>query len=104
MIQKLETGELLNSLSALAAPDGPLSKEFVDQAVVTIQALASQSTGWRPIEEAPKDGTEILAAWRASQTVSVAWWTDSGWWDGESEGVFISSPTHWMPIPSPPQS
>lgn len=69
---------------------------------------------WQPIETAPKDGRELLVAstaqfgglWVArfrlplhgepqNQTHYVKEWRDSnGRW---------STPTHWMPLPPPPQ-
>jgi hypothetical protein len=67
---------------------------------------------WRPIETAPKDGTEILLA--------HATWVDTGYWavningdgcDGWTcewvaswgyEEYALVSPSHWMPLPEPP--
>lgn len=55
---------------------------------------------WLPIENAPKDGTAILA--HDEGAVMIAWWieleTGTGWWDN---GFF--EPQHWMPLPAPPQ-
>lgn len=73
-------------------------------------------TGWQPIETAPKNFTELLG-YRPDQGVFIfrwstvdefpdadqtddyeCWWNDLwGWMDGEL------TPTHWMPLPSPPE-
>jgi hypothetical protein len=58
---------------------------------------------WQPIETAPKDGTKILTA--SGRDLSVREWGENE--DGDSvwlpriRGVF---PTHWMPLPTPPDS
>ena len=66
---------------------------------------------WRPIDTAPKDGTPIILYGRHTKTrwpiVAV------GYFDRRDEyGHFGSwcllvdafiEPTHWLPIPSPPQ-
>lgn len=76
---------------------------------------------WQPIETAPKDGTRIILAqnggvevgsWHAEdsgyyETISSTaserkqrWvQTSDGYWTGLDE---IYDPTHWMPLPSPP--
>ena len=59
---------------------------------------------WQPIETAPKDYTNILV-WNDGGAhrdgwVSIAYWNDDGWispFGGEYD------PTHWMPLPEPPQ-
>jgi hypothetical protein len=66
---------------------------------------------WQPIETAPRDGTRILV-YDPSESeggpVLAAYWSDSVWWqdawmvwDCRSDGWQVS-PTHWMPLPSPP--
>ena len=72
---------------------------------------------WQPIGTAPKDGTQVLVSGPATgklsatgnSAVSVARWdgfewkaTVSGWevWDDSQMGQ--AQPTHWMPLPPPP--
>lgn len=63
-------------------------------------------TSWQPIETAPKDGTFILGwhpalSWPHGRQDVVAWdETHLHWTDGCFE---VSWPTHWMPLPEPPQ-
>lgn len=80
---------------------------------------------WKPIETAPKDGTELLL-WRADSGVILARWiapcdflTDEeieknhaddseepDWFHADYvQGGRITdgAPTHWMPLPEPPQ-
>jgi hypothetical protein len=64
---------------------------------------------WQPISTAPKDGTRLLVseggevqvvAWRATPYGRQNWGADDG------ESVFVAgwfSPTHWMPLPPPPE-
>lgn len=64
---------------------------------------------WRPIETAPKDGTDILVCVRDTDICLVVDWDDEasrpGWnWatlDGPHyhENLF----SHWMPLPAPPK-
>lgn len=70
---------------------------------------------WNPIETAPKDGTRILAV-EDGNVLAVIWgnrrvdYNDifcslpDGWviWNGDIGPVAIN-PTHWMPLPEPPE-
>ena len=85
---------------------------------------------WQPIETAPKDGAEILG-WREDCGVLLIRWSapayfmttdemekaasgDDDWMDAEDWfcADFIAgcrledteAPTHWMPLPSPPEA
>lgn len=54
---------------------------------------------WQPIETAPKDGT-VIDLWSRD----FGRLTDE-WWDIEDQCWALSGiarPTHWMPIPEPP--
>ena len=71
---------------------------------------------WRPITTAPRDGTRILAAIRASEQgpaeVDVVRWARSApggeksWIAADSDPTLVIvyaevELTHWMPLPSP---
>lgn len=77
------------------------------------RALAALLRGvvWQPIETAPKDGSQFLAA--NDEVFDVSWSTttdrhEPAWafacavfpFDDKSD----ERPTHWMPLPSPPLS
>lgn len=68
--------------------------------------------GWRPIETAPKDGTEI-DVWCASDAegddggyrIARVWWccVDRCWRSYSDERMqWAHQPTHWMPLPASP--
>lgn len=66
---------------------------------------------WQPIETAPRDGTVILAYWPSSSWgdgytyIHPVVFYDGQWihdWDRDEETTL--DPTHWMPLPTPPQS
>jgi hypothetical protein len=70
------------------------------------------STDWRPIHSAPKDGTLILIHRTeqryAEDTHHVARWVaEDEWWqvhDGKFDHALRGDePTHWMPLPEPPE-
>lgn len=62
---------------------------------------------WQPIETAPKDGTKILSF--EDDEFAVVWWQLDRWGkEGQwsvtaSRGGWYLSPTHWMPLPNPPE-
>lgn len=64
---------------------------------------------WQPIETAPKDGTSILA-WTAGGICEIAFEYGEfeqlpcfSTYDDCGSAVLICKPTHWMPLPPPPQ-
>lgn len=72
---------------------------------MTYESAAQQADAWQPIESAPDktpllvfDGKIICAAERDG-----VWWLCFGATGWECENVF-DDPTHWMPLPTPPQA
>ena len=63
---------------------------------------------WQPIETAPKDGRPILTYMPGERGGFVNVQTYRGGEDkwcnaGESKRRRMQQPTHWMPLPSPPE-
>ena len=62
---------------------------------------------WKPIESAPKDGTRVLSYREGyAESMAVVWWNGTGcgaacWLP--VNGAVWHSPTHWQPLPAPPQ-
>jgi hypothetical protein len=61
---------------------------------------------WRPIDTAPKDGTEI-DIWMSGFRYPNSYWgkVEQAWLDVDGEklyDIFFEEPTHWMPEPDPP--
>lgn len=64
---------------------------------------------WQPIETAPKDGSRILLYWPKTTRIPIKiiignwrgdyWSNDLLYFDEEKRNC----PTHWMPLPEPPQ-
>lgn len=69
-------------------------------------ALSALEQDWRPIAEAPKDGTWV-ECWDSGPFPIVGRWTaqrkssEIGW--ASREGYSLA-PTHYRPLPSPPSS
>lgn len=64
--------------------------------------------GWLPIASAPKDGRDILGF--RDGTARVVRWDDSeysgegGCWRANIHSFVKLDPTHWQPIPEPPEA
>jgi hypothetical protein len=60
----------------------------------------TDTTGWQPIETAPRDGTKFLC-WVPRgpyEGISINRWKEGYWWCTSR----ANPPTHWMPLPEPP--
>lgn len=65
---------------------------------------------WQPIETAPKDGTDILVF--TDRGVFEAAFVGDSYWEfavADFHGCLCCSgngdnPTHWMPLPQPPET
>jgi len=77
-------------------------KELVQACLKEYERL--KPSPWRPIEEAPRDGTDILIL-TFMKIPDVAYWQEDVKWGGRGgwvnyEGTtYHPSPTHFMPIP-----
>ena len=107
--------------SASFAPEDAVAIAAWNTRADTTCALrgAQKESGWRPIETAPQDGTPILA-WNAEygarETRSITYTpgspgfaeglTDRWWqWDEPKNNWSLKwQPTHWMPLPEPPNA
>lgn len=79
-------------------------------------------SAWQDIGTAPKDGSEILVAdsygvhkvaWLdnasrpsrgKSRKLDFAWCVPGSWQDEQGGFYTIDNPTHWMPLPEPPET
>ena len=69
---------------------------------------------WQPIKTAPRDGTPVLI-WSpdaSAHGISLAQFIefegdpdDGGWQDfwSDTSVIIDAEPTHWMPLPEPPE-
>lgn len=65
---------------------------------------------WLPIESAPKDDRRVMVFGPDGIDIGqfVEWSLGPGWQrpltaEYDNEMADISTPTHWMPLPKPPQ-
>ncbi|WP_182421994.1 DUF551 domain-containing protein [Aureimonas sp. ME7] len=81
-------------------------------------AVLEEADGWRPIETAPRDGTNVIVAVptkdRDDFIVGEAYCNEERggwWWANLSDGDYYASPiiemhyhlpSHWRPLPAPP--
>jgi hypothetical protein len=66
---------------------------------------------WQPIETAPRDGTAVLC-WpfnysslfegKAEPEIVIGFFSENDWWC-ESNVSKTFDPTHWRPLPAPPE-
>lgn len=100
--------------------------EYADASIKSLRSQLSEARAeverlraaqaWRPIETAPKDGTEIIlfaieegfedegpSVWIGSWSTTA--WYGPAWtaYEHRSETEYLT-PTHWLPLPSPPSA
>lgn len=114
-----------NGRAAAEVLIGALCKDL-SALLAALPALKREESAWRTMEGAPKDGNPV-DLWFGDHRAPDAWWgrphhecgeagqhcdchpSYDGWCDylgyltGE-EGTEESEPTHWMPLPTPPQA
>lgn len=70
-----------------------------------LRRIAALSTGWQPIETAPKDGQWVMLWWPHWEQFPAFGYFENCW----HSQIAISSdndpgPTHWQPLPAPPET
>jgi hypothetical protein len=99
--QMVETDEqFVEQLVEIAVCDW-MQEQFNEFFAIARRGAAMQ---WRPIETAPRDGTEFLA-YRPDAGVFTASYDDEQecWFANYGfEDIVDDLPTHWMPLPPPP--
>lgn len=112
---------------AKATGDHIFDADLLDEVARALLAAAERGDGWRPISEAPKDGTPILLAFTGPSMPPHVWigkwnpngdgWVDehgnpsrenavqlavTGVWNCHDVWIEPSAPVVWRPLPSPP--
>lgn len=103
---ELDDGFSVEQADRAAASD--MYRNFVKSARAALAAMPSQ---WRPIDSAPRDGTDILLycppVGKFAEENDIGRWNQSlGQWqmpDHQCGGYGKCDPTHWMPRPAPPK-
>lgn len=76
----------------------------LSSALVQVQEAGDS---WRPIESAPKDRRSILVWCDGNRCAYTAVWLECGreshWYSFGGIGRLKDEPTHWRPLPSPPE-
>lgn len=95
------------SYETMWAYDGDGSSAARLKIGAALAALGRLESPWRPISEAPRDGTRILS-WDG-KAQNIAFWGRSNpinraaWIGGHCRIDHIDQPTHFMPLPQPPK-
>ena len=109
-VSTVDHSELLQKIRK-AAGDAE-GKLMQDELVARIAANAKRDipTGWQPIETAPKDDEILLYGRYNSDSQGYMprpmvgrWGTFHKRWEIHAGSRFGIRPTHWMPLPAPPQ-
>lgn len=95
-----------------------MPRTLTEEEMIKLYSLGRPSIpcqhGWRSIETAPKDGTAILiyGVWQGEISKNPQYWDvfkavhSFGEWlvcDCDIYGATVLKPTHWQPLPKPPQ-
>jgi hypothetical protein len=66
---------------------------------------------WQPIETAPRDGTTVLLYFpdAGKSQIDVGYWIewevgDANWSNEWTDAEIDCDPSHWMPLPEPPEA
>lgn len=87
----------------MGAGEKPMLSELPD----LVRAAVKRE--WLPIEDAPRDGNSVLiyspdASGDGIMVGIYSGWVEDYWVDAVDGGLIDAEPTHYMPLPAPPQT
>lgn len=84
-----------------------LTTEAVKQGACAVTRANSQTSGWQPIETAPRTNHSLLVWCPERKNIYiVSWRSHTEEWEhfGALGRALTEYPTHWMPLPEPPDA
>jgi len=95
-------------------PEGLTAREMLDRfrndgscekaLLALLDECENLRRGWRPIETAPKDGAFMLCVAESGHVNIMQWCVDGYWRSNTKSPVGYWGPTHWRPLPDPPDA
>ena len=86
---------------------------YADQLRAEVERLKVEleaATKWRPVETAPRDGTDMIirddirafvARWSNYGLADSKGWLVDEWASGDyNDWMLVENPTHWLPLPT----
>lgn len=111
-IEEFEAWSALDRYLRDTIGSGTINERIVAKIALRLLQAAriQQQPRWRPIETAPKDGTNVLLRNRRGNMATGLWMVGiigTGWLlrGGNKPDAFFNGhhgPTHWMPLPPGP--
>lgn len=76
---------------------------FTTDAIAFAKHCVDKATGWRPIADAPKDATPVLAWLPEDNCQGIVYFHEQThmWYEGWRP---CDAPTHWKPLPPAPEA
>jgi hypothetical protein len=79
-----------------------IAQEEFDLATSAAEARGRAAGQWQPIETCPSDGRSIIVFGGRFDIPAVTQ-ADGEWWNSTVGQTLGSRPTHWQPLPTPPE-
>ena len=112
-MSEAEYDDAVRALNRMGEKDLADIEREKSKAAVKVERIKSAAE-WQPIETAPKDGTFIILGYAGSHVSEGRWvsdpsrnhWRETGWFDTDADVLcdHPGRPTHWMPLPEPPNA
>jgi|ERR1700723_33065 len=108
----METGATARQLRYMAQLDTLRQKAGISAASASTRPASQRASraAWQPIETAPRDGKIVLLFGRDAdgdnwkmKTGSWNRFENQWYWDGRTIKGYDIQPSHWQPLPEPPE-